>query len=47
MDEGTPRLLLEGRPAIGLAELHPVDLVVCGSGAGNRQGARVGKGGRW
>ncbi|HEY4728722.1 MAG TPA: 5-formyltetrahydrofolate cyclo-ligase, partial [Actinomycetes bacterium] len=26
-------------------ELHPVDLVVCGSVAVNREGARVGKGG--
>ena len=30
---------------IGVAELHPVDLVVCGSVAVNREGARVGKGG--
>jgi 5-formyltetrahydrofolate cyclo-ligase len=30
---------------IGVAELQPVDLVVCGSVAVNRQGARVGKGG--
>jgi 5-formyltetrahydrofolate cyclo-ligase len=30
---------------ITLAELRPVDLVVCGSVAVNRQGARVGKGG--
>ncbi len=28
-----------------MAELEPVDLVVCGSVAVNRQGARVGKGG--
>ena len=28
-----------------MAELQPVDLVVCGSVAVNRQGARVGKGG--
>jgi hypothetical protein len=28
---------------IGVAELHPVDLVVCGSVAVNREGARVGK----
>jgi 5-formyltetrahydrofolate cyclo-ligase len=33
-----------GRP-VGVAELEPVDLVVCGSVAVNRQGARVGKGG--
>ena len=30
---------------IAIAELRPVDLVVCGSVAVNRQGARVGKGG--
>jgi 5-formyltetrahydrofolate cyclo-ligase len=30
---------------IAVAELRPVDLVVCGSVAVNRQGARVGKGG--
>jgi 5-formyltetrahydrofolate cyclo-ligase len=30
---------------IAVAELQPVDLVVCGSVAVNRQGARVGKGG--
>jgi 5-formyltetrahydrofolate cyclo-ligase len=30
---------------VGMAELQPVDLVVCGSVAVNRQGARVGKGG--
>jgi 5-formyltetrahydrofolate cyclo-ligase len=30
---------------VGVAELRPVDLVVCGSVAVNRQGARVGKGG--
>jgi 5-formyltetrahydrofolate cyclo-ligase len=30
---------------VGVAELAPVDLVVCGSVAVNRQGARVGKGG--
>ena len=30
---------------IGVAELRPVDLVVCGSVAVNREGARVGKGG--
>jgi 5-formyltetrahydrofolate cyclo-ligase len=29
---------------IGLAELRPVDLVVCGSVAVNREGARIGKG---
>lgn len=33
-----------GRP-VGLAEMAHVDLVVCGSVAVNRQGARVGKGG--
>jgi 5-formyltetrahydrofolate cyclo-ligase len=30
---------------IGVAELRPVDLVVCGSVAVNRDGARIGKGG--
>jgi 5-formyltetrahydrofolate cyclo-ligase len=30
---------------IGVAELRPVDLVICGSVAVNRQGVRVGKGG--
>ena len=30
---------------LAVEELHPVDLVVCGSVAVNRQGARVGKGG--
>jgi 5-formyltetrahydrofolate cyclo-ligase len=30
---------------VGVADLQPVDLVVCGSVAVNRQGARVGKGG--
>jgi 5-formyltetrahydrofolate cyclo-ligase len=30
---------------VGVAELRPVDLVVCGSVAVNRDGARVGKGG--
>jgi 5-formyltetrahydrofolate cyclo-ligase len=30
---------------VGVAELAPVDLVVCGSVAVNRQGARAGKGG--
>jgi 5-formyltetrahydrofolate cyclo-ligase len=30
---------------VAVAELRPVDLVVCGSVAVNRQGARVGKGG--
>jgi 5-formyltetrahydrofolate cyclo-ligase len=33
-----------GRP-VAVAELEPVDLVVCGSVAVNRDGARVGKGG--
>jgi 5-formyltetrahydrofolate cyclo-ligase len=33
-----------GRP-VDVAEVDPVDLVVCGSVAVNRQGARVGKGG--
>ncbi len=33
-----------GRP-VGLHEVKPIDLIVCGSVAVNRQGARVGKGG--
>jgi 5-formyltetrahydrofolate cyclo-ligase len=33
-----------GRP-VAVADLRPVDLVVCGSVAVNREGARVGKGG--
>jgi 5-formyltetrahydrofolate cyclo-ligase len=31
-------------PKVGVDEMHPVDLVVCGSVAVNRQGVRVGKG---
>jgi 5-formyltetrahydrofolate cyclo-ligase len=38
------RALAEGTP-LGLEELEPVDLIVCGTVAVNRQGVRVGKGG--
>jgi 5-formyltetrahydrofolate cyclo-ligase len=38
------RALDEGR-RLALAELEPVDVIVCGSVAVNRQGARIGKGG--
>jgi 5-formyltetrahydrofolate cyclo-ligase len=38
------RALKEGRP-VSLNELEPVDLIVCGTVAVNRQGVRVGKGG--
>jgi 5-formyltetrahydrofolate cyclo-ligase len=38
------RALSEGRP-VGVDELEPVDLVVCGTVAVNRHGVRVGKGG--
>ena len=38
------RALAEGRH-IGLEELEPVDLVVCGTVAVNREGVRIGKGG--
>jgi 5-formyltetrahydrofolate cyclo-ligase len=31
-------------PAVGLAEMTPVDLIVCGSVAVNRHGVRLGKG---
>jgi 5-formyltetrahydrofolate cyclo-ligase len=37
------RALAEGRP-VSLEELEPVDLIVCGTVAVNRQGVRVGKG---
>lgn len=38
------RALAEGRP-LALDELRPVDLVVCGTVAANRDGVRIGKGG--
>jgi 5-formyltetrahydrofolate cyclo-ligase len=38
------RALAEGRQ-VGLEELEPVDLIVCGTVAVNRNGVRVGKGG--
>jgi 5-formyltetrahydrofolate cyclo-ligase len=43
-DPTIKRALSEGRP-VGLEELEPVELVVCGTVAVNRQGVRVGKGG--
>ena len=43
-DPTIKRALSEGR-AVGLDELEPVDLVVCGTVAVNRRGVRVGKGG--
>jgi 5-formyltetrahydrofolate cyclo-ligase len=38
------RAMREGRP-VDLDELQPIDLVVCGTVAVNREGVRVGKGG--
>lgn len=43
-DPTIKRALAEGRH-VGLDELEPVDLIVCGTVAVNRQGTRVGKGG--
>ncbi len=43
-DPTIKRALAEGTPR-GLDELEPVDLVVCGTVAVNRDGVRVGKGG--
>jgi len=43
-DPTIKRALAEGTP-VGLDELGPVDLIVCGTVAVNRQGVRVGKGG--
>ncbi|MGN6170464.1 MAG: 5-formyltetrahydrofolate cyclo-ligase [Solirubrobacteraceae bacterium] len=43
-DPTIKRALAEGRH-LGLDELEPVELIVCGSVAVNRHGARVGKGG--
>lgn len=43
-DPTIKRALSEGTPR-GLDELEPVDLVVCGTVAVNRQGVRIGKGG--
>lgn len=34
----------EAAPTIGVEELQPVDLVICGSVAVNREGVRIGKG---
>jgi 5-formyltetrahydrofolate cyclo-ligase len=43
-DPTIKRALADGRP-LGLDELEPVDLIVCGTVAVNREGVRVGKGG--
>ena len=43
-DPTIKRALSEGRP-LRLAELKPVDPIVCGSVAVNREGVRIGKGG--
>ena len=43
-DPTIKRALAEGRH-LGLDELEPVELIVCGTVAVNRQGARIGKGG--
>jgi 5-formyltetrahydrofolate cyclo-ligase len=43
-DPTIKRALSEGRP-VGLDELEPVKLIVCGTVAVNRRGVRVGKGG--
>lgn len=43
-DPTIKRALPEGRP-VGLDELEPVDLIVCGTVAVNHEGVRVGKGG--
>jgi 5-formyltetrahydrofolate cyclo-ligase len=43
-DPTIKRALSEGTP-LGLDELEPVELIVCGTVAVNRQGVRIGKGG--
>jgi 5-formyltetrahydrofolate cyclo-ligase len=43
-DPTIKRVLAEGRP-VGLDELEPVDVIVCGTVAVNREGVRIGKGG--
>jgi 5-formyltetrahydrofolate cyclo-ligase len=43
-DPTIKRALREGRP-VGLEELDPVELIVCGTVAVNYEGVRVGKGG--
>ena len=43
-DPTIKRALTEGRP-VGLEELEPIELIVCGTVAVNRRGVRVGKGG--
>ena len=43
-DPTIKRALVEGQP-LALAELQPVNLIVCGTVAVNREGVRIGKGG--
>jgi len=43
-DPTIKRALAEGRP-LAVEELEPVDLIVCGTVAVNREGVRIGKGG--
>jgi 5-formyltetrahydrofolate cyclo-ligase len=43
-DPTIKRALAEGRP-VGLEDLRPVELIVCGTVAVNRKGVRIGKGG--
>ena len=43
-DPTIKRAMAEGRP-VALDELDPVELIVCGTVAVNRQGVRIGKGG--
>jgi 5-formyltetrahydrofolate cyclo-ligase len=43
-DAATSTGATDAAPMIGVAEMRPVDLVVCGSVAVNRRGVRVGKG---
>jgi 5-formyltetrahydrofolate cyclo-ligase len=43
-DPTIKRALVEGRP-VGLDELEPVEVIVCGTVAVNRKGVRIGKGG--
>ena len=42
---GDASIKARGAMPVGVGELEPVDLVVCGTVAANRDGARVGKGG--
>jgi 5-formyltetrahydrofolate cyclo-ligase len=38
------RVAAQASPRVGLEEMHPIDLVVCGTVAVNREGVRLGKG---